>query len=394
MHCMRLPVNSTQNNYKASLANWRTSPHSQWAFQNVRQLIPSANIRSGQASQPLPVVDSDVLDAKNFLCVEGKNLKTILTESYTDSLVVLHRGNRVWQWHVAHCDIEKPHIVFSISKSITAILSGVLVGQGILDLETPILHYLPGVEGSAYEDCSLQQLLDMQVALAFEESYLDSTGDYRRYRDASGWNPVDQNKPGPDLESFLYSLKKTQSNHGEAFVYNSPNSDLLGLIIERSVGITYADCLSSLIWQPMGAETDGYVTVDKAFLARGAGGICVTVNDLARFGQLILDRGTVGNRQVIPESWINDTSTGGSRSAWQKGDFVDLLPQGCYRNQWYQVGDADQSIMALGIHGQWLYINPTVEIVIAKMASQPEPVDDRFDIQTLQVFTELCAAFK
>ena len=379
-------------NSKANLANWRTAPHSQWAFQNVRQLIPTANIRSAQSTQPFTDGDSSLLDTKCFACADGKSLETILSESYADSLVVLHQGKRTWQWQASHCDVNQPHIVFSVSKSITAMLAGILIDQGLLDTTKPILHYLSGVKGSAYEDCSLQQLLDMQVALGFEEAYLEPTGDYRRYRDATGWNPVDQNNPGPDLEAFLYGLKKTESSHGEVFVYNSPNSDLLGLLIERTAGVSFAELLSSLIWQPMGSEIDGYVTVDRMMLGRGAGGICVTVDDLARFGQLVIDQGAAANRQIVSESWIANTVTQGSRSAWQKGDFVGLLPNGCYRNQWYQVGDADKSLMALGIHGQWLYINPTAEVVIAKMASQPEPVDDRLDVQTLQVFAELCQA--
>lgn len=377
---------------KTNLANWRTAPYNQWGFQNVRQLIPTANINSAKSSQSFSDGDPSVLDSKQFACVGEQKLETILSESYTDSLVVLQQGKRVWQWQAKHSNIAQPHIVFSVSKSITAMLVGILVDQGILDTAKPILHYLPGVKGSAYADCSLQQLLDMQVALGFEESYLEPTGDYRRYRDATSWNPVDQNNPGPDLETFLYSLKKSDANHGEVFVYNSPNSDLLGLLIERTVGVAFADLLSDLIWQPMRAETDGYTTVDRMMLGRGAGGICVTVDDLARFGQLILDRGAVAGKQIISESWIDDTSTQGSRSAWQKGDFVDLLPNGGYRNQWYQVGDEDNSIMALGIHGQWLFVNPTAEVVIAKMASQPEPVDDRLDVQTLRVFTELCQA--
>ena len=381
-------------NSKANLANWRTAPHSQWAFQNVRQIVPTANIGSSRETSSLATIDSSILDTKSFDCEEGKKLEGILSESHSDSLVVLHRGHKVWQWHAPHCDIEQPHIVFSVSKSITAMLAGIVVDQGLLDTTRPILHYLPGVKGSAYEDCSLQQLLDMQVALGFEESYLEPTGDYRRYRDATAWNPVDQNNPGPDLEDFLYGLKKTESCHGDMFVYNSPNSDLLGLLIERTAGVAFADLLSSLIWQPLGAETDAYVTVDRMMLGRGAGGICATVDDLARFGQMVLDRGSVANRQIVSESWIDDTATQGSRSAWQKGDFIGLLPKGCYRNQWYQVGDVDNSLMAIGIHGQWLYINPSAEIVIAKTASQPEPVDDALDVQTLQVFAELCAAFR
>ncbi len=387
-------MNSDQNRERVCLANWRQAPHNRWAFQNIRQLIPTASIPCARASISFPAIESSTLDTKTFDCVKGKSLDTILNESYSDSLVVLHKGNRVWQWQAAHCDIEQPHIVFSVSKSITAILVGILVDQGLLDTGKLIQHYLPGTKGSAYADCSLQQLLDMQVALAFDESYLDSTGDFRRYRDATGWNPVDQNSPGPDLEEFLYGLKKSEANHGEVFDYNSPNSDLLGLVIERTAGTSYFDLLSMLIWQPLGARSDGYVTVDRSFLARGAGGICVTPNDLARVGQFLLDRGTANGRQIISENWIHDTMTAGSRVAWQKGDFVDLLPQGCYRNQWYQLGDADGSIMALGIHGQWLYINPSVELVIAKMASQPEPVDDLLDRQTLAVFAELCAEFR
>ena len=375
---------------KTNLSNWRTAPYNKWSFQNVRQLIPTANIQSAASSQPFDKGDGSVLDSKQFASAGEQKLETILNDSHTDSLVVLHRGKRVWQWQAKHSNIAQPHIVFSVSKSITAMLTGVLVEQRILDTTKPIVYYLPGVKGSAYSDCSLQQLLDMQVALEFDESYLEPTGDYRRYRDSTGWNPVDQNNPGPDLEAFLYNLKKSAANHGEVFSYNSPNSDLLGLLTERVSGIAYADLLSDLIWQPIGAETDGYVTVDRMLLGRGAGGICVTVNDLARFGQLILNRGAVSGKQVIAESWIDDTSTQGSRSAWQKGSFVGLLPKGGYRNQWYQVGDESNSMVAIGIHGQWLYINPTSEVIIAKMASQPEPVDDRLDVQTLRVFSELC----
>ncbi len=383
-----------QNRNRASLANWRQAPHNKWAFQNIRQLITTDNIRASREAKPFVDAHTDIFESKNFDCVDGKNLDTILRESFTDSLVVLRRDNRIWQWQATHCDIEKPHIIFSVSKSITAMLAGILVDQGVLDTDKSLLHYLPGVKGSAYEDCSLQQLLDMQVALVFDESYLDMTGDFRRYRDATGWNPADQNNPGPNLETFLYGLKKSEANHGEVFCYNSPNSDLLGLLIERTAGASYAELLSSLIWQPLGAQSDGYVTVDRSFLARGAGGICVTVNDLAAVGQLMLNRGAAAGRQMISEQWINDTTTAGSYGAWQKGDFVEFLPEGRYRNQWYQPGDADGSFMALGIHGQWLYINPAVEIIIAKMASQPEPLDDRLDRQTLAVFAEICDSFK
>lgn len=352
-------------------------------------MIPTAEIRAGRSSSPFPAAKSSIADSLELASLKGGSLGEFLTESYTDSLVILQRGHKVYQWNAPHCDASLPHIVFSVSKSITAMLAGILVNDGTLDVTKPILHYLPGVKGSAYEGASLQQLLDMTVALAFDESYLDASGEFARYRNATGWNPVDQTSPGPNLEDFLYGLKKSDSAHGDMFQYKSPNSDMLGLLIERAATVPYADLMSSQIWVPMGAETDGYVTVDRAHLARGAGGVCVTIDDLSRFGQLILDRGAFNNRQIIPENWIEDTMTQGDRNAWQRGEFASLLPQGRYRNKWYQVGDQDRSIMALGIHGQWLYVNPAAEVVIAKMSSQPEPVDDALDQLTVKVLGEL-----
>lgn len=373
----------------ANLSNWRLTPFSKWGFENVRQLIPTANIATSRQSKPLPSADSGLSADIELACTQGGNLEQYLTDSFSDHMVILRRGQKIYEWHAPHSNSNQPHIVFSVSKSITAMLAGILVEEGILDVTQSILHYLPGVKGSGYKDCSVQQLLDMTVALAFEESYLEPTGDYRRYRDATGWNAVDQTRPRPDLETFLYGLKKSTAEHGEVFDYKSPNSDLLGLLIERAAGIPFAELLSAKIWQPMGAETDAYVTVDQSQLARGAGGICVTVDDLARFGQLILDRGVVGQRQVIPASWIEDTMTRGDRDTWLKGTFASLLPNGCYRNQWYQSGDPERSLIAIGIHGQWLYINPASELVIARLSSQPEPLDDALDILTLKLFSEL-----
>ena len=377
---------------RTGLENWRLAPYSSWAFHNLRELLPTAVISAGENPVPPREDYSDVPSEFRSAAVSDTTLQGLLIQSNTDCMVILHQGKKIWQWCAPHCDITKPHIVFSISKSITGILAGILVDHGLIDVKKPVAHYLPDTKGSAYEDSTVQHVLDMTVALAFEESYLDTNGDYQQYRDATCWNPVNQTCPGPSLEAFLYTLGKAHHDHGKAFSYKSPNSDLLGLLLERVSGIPYADLLSSLIWQPMAAETDGYVTVDRAMLARGAGGICITVDDLARFGQLVLNAGTLDGRNIIPESWIHDTLTRGNREAWMKGDFSGLLPNGRYRNQWYQIGDQNQCYTAIGIHSQWLYINPTSSVVIAKLSSQPEPVDDNLDSRILDAFSKLSKA--
>lgn len=393
---MTLPESTTlQKPANTDLSNWRLRPYSAWTFQNVRELIPSAVIRSGTSLASLPCDPSDQLglDSVNYSELGVSHLSAFLPETHTDSMLVLKRGRKVWQWSAPHCDVSKPHIVFSISKSITAMLAGILVDQKLIDVEKTIVHYLPGVKGSAYEDGSVQQLLDMTISLDFNESYLDTTGDYLRYRNATCWNPVDQNDPGPTLEEFICSLGKREEDHGQTFRYCSPNSDLLGLLIERVAGVSYAQLLSTLIWQPMHAQTDGYVTVDRNTLARGAGGICITLDDLARFGDLVLNNGYIDGVSVIPENWIDNTLNTGDRSAWRKGDFSYLLPDGRYHNKWYQTGNQDQCFMAIGIHGQWLYINPATSIVITKLSSQPEPVDDSLDRKWLNIMSRISQEF-
>lgn len=372
------------------LSNWRESPYNQWAFHHVQEVVPCATIDGSAIARSFGVgVDANL---NEYQLDSGESLNALLLRASTDSMVVLHRGQKVWQWQAQHCDISRPHIVFSVSKSITAMLAGIVADMGLLDFSKVVSHYLPAAKDSGYGDCTVQQVLDMTVALAFREDYLNPDGDYNRYRDATGWNPVDQTGNQETLEPLLYSLGKADYEHGEMFNYKSPNSDLIGLLLERVTGVCYADLLSQLLWQPMGAEHDGCVTVDRAFLARGAGGICIHIDDLARVGQLMLDRGAVNGQQVISESWISDTLTAGNPEAWARGDFIELLPNGAYRNKWYQVGDADRCFIALGIHGQWLYVNPTTEVVIVKLSSQPLPVDDTLDMTLLGAFGKLTRA--
>lgn len=371
------------------LSNWRLSPYSNWAFQNVRELIPTANIPAGIDSVPIPGEAAEIGSEFDHLNAGAGGFSEYLTKTHTDCLLVLKAGRKIRLWQAPHCDVTKPHIVFSISKSITAMLVGILVDQNLIDVSKPVSFYLPGTRGSAYEDATVQHLLDMTVALDFEESYLDTTGGFQRYRNATCWNPVDQNDPGPSLEAFLYGLGRLDEDHGRLFRYRSPNTDLLGVLIERVSGLSYARLLSELIWQPMGARTDGYVTVDRNGLARAAGGVCITVEDLARFGNLILNHGTIVGRSVIPERWIEQTLNGGDRLAWQAGDMSYILPDGRYHNKWYQVGNSDRCFMGLGIHGQWLFINPATDVVIVKFSSQPLPLDDPLDIEWAKLLSRL-----
>ena len=83
------------------------------------------------------------------------------------------------------------------------------------------------------------------------------------------------------------------TGHGGAFVYRSAETDVLGWVCERAAGLRMADLISTLVWQPMGAERDAEIICDGSGTAVHDGGLCATARDLARFGQLLLDGGAV-----------------------------------------------------------------------------------------------------
>jgi hypothetical protein len=376
------------------LGNWRETPQNHWSFHHARELIPTANIRSDPSGiVSLGTSSSEVADLV-FRDEAGNavNLATRLSGTSTDALCVLHKDTIVYEWYAPHYDGIEPHILFSVSKSVTGALAGILVEQGKLSVDAQVTTYIPDAAGSAYGDCTVQQVLDMQVGLDFAEVYTGENLQFNRYRAATGWNyPAPGELPG-DLRSFLTSVGHSGVPHGHTFQYMSPNSDMLGLILESASGESFSQLLSRCIWRPIGAESDGYITVDSRGAPRAAGGICVRPRDLARFGRAMCNGGQFNGEQIIPARWVEDCLTAGSREAWQRGDMSYLLPDGKYRNQWYQTGNTTGAFFALGIHGQWIYADPAAEVVIVKMSSQAEPVSDALDLLALRMFTAICDA--
>src|SRR5262249_46443481 len=157
-------------------------------------------------------------------------------------------------------------------------------------------------------------------------------------------------------------------------------------VIERAAGRRYADLLSALLWQPMGAGHSAYITVDRLGAPGCAGGGCATVMDLARVGQLMVQGGKRDEARVIPEQWLDDVIARGSAEAWNSGDFVHLfgtMPMH-YRSKWYVVRGEQPLVFGFGIHGQHLFVDRANELVIAKVSSQATPIDEKRIALTMQ----------
>ncbi|MSU64740.1 MAG: class C beta-lactamase-related serine hydrolase [Opitutus sp.] len=350
---------------QVTLANWRTAPFNRWGFQHVRELLPSADIpndRHHSWELPRALVDLPLGD---------------LEATDTDGLVILHHGRIVFEYYAHGMTAASPHILMSVSKSLLAIIAGILEASGQLDLARPVTEVIPELKATAYRGATIRQLLDMRVGVEFNEDYLAMSGPIVAYRKATGWNPLGPGDKPSDLRSFLHELTGSDGPHGGRFHYVSPNTDLLGWVIERSGGVRYADLVSELLWRPMGAEYGAYITVDRLGAPRCAGGMCVTTRDLARVGQLIVDGGKCGGTPVIPPAWIEDLFEQGDPRAWDQGPFGQYYPglPMHYRGKWYvRCGDRPL-LFGMGVNGQNLFIDRAAGIVIAKFSSQAMPLD-------------------
>ena len=370
-------MSDTPNRSDVRLANWRIHPNSRWSFQNVREIVPTVEIAAARGETEASP-GSDALAGLELLLPDGSRIGALdhLAQSHGDAFVALKDGRLVAEWHAPHCDPDAPHIVFSISKSVTGLLAGIAAAEGALDPDAPIAAYVPVPPGGAYSDATVRHLLDMTVSLSFEENYLDRRSDFDRYRRAMLWNPEHEAGREETLEKVLVSLPKAAHPHGTRFHYASPDTDLLGFVIERATETRFHTYLANRLWRHLGGRGAANVTVDRVGIARAAGGISVTARDLARFGQMMLDGGAAGGRQVVPAGWIEDIRGNGDRQAWVNGNFAGLFGKGRYRSCWYDTRDDHGSLAAIGIHEQWIWIDPVRRVVLVKLSSRPEPSHD------------------
>jgi CubicO group peptidase (beta-lactamase class C family) len=375
------------------LDNWRAHPFNTWSFQNVAELVPVAELPCGGGEiERSPGADG--LADLRLTAPDGRVLTALrhLEASHGDAFVALRDGRIVAEWYAPHCDALRPHLVFSVTKSVTGILAGIAAGEGLLDPDAPTAEYVETRAGSAFADARVRDLLDMTVSLRFEENYLDRESDFDRYRRAMLWNPERAAGAEETLHAVLAALPRDDRAHGTRFHYASPVTDMLGLVLEAATGMRYRDWLRDRLWMPMGARGAANITVDREGTARAAGGLSLTARDLARFGQLVLDDGLVTGVRIVPASWIADMRGGGNRAAWLDGDFATLFPDGRYRSCWYDTGDGKGSLAAIGIHEQWIWIDPSRGVVLVKMSSRPEPSHDPSTMREVAMLSQIAAA--
>ncbi len=373
------------NSADINLDNWKDFPYSSHTFQNVGQLIPEHVIEGVNSFTPAIALDPSLIAREYMIAGRLQVGSEFLQESYTDALLISKSGTIIADYYSNNMDLHSPHLTFSVSKSITGIVAGIVLKKFGVHADTKIATIIDGTSGGAYADATIRNLLDMTVSLDFDESYASKEGVYARYRQAMLWMPRndDSTYSEEDLERFILSLPKAEVEHGFRFSYMSPNADLLGLVVQKISGRPLAQLISEELWKPLGCGS-ATITIDEKEMARTAGGLSCSIYDLGLVGELMRNGGIHNGASLLEPMWVVDTFANGDFQAWKHGDFFESFPNGNYRNQWYSIGDGE--LCAIGIHGQWIYINTAQKVVISKFSCQPKADDDELDRKTLDFF--------
>ncbi|EPR75189.1 6-aminohexanoate-dimer hydrolase (Nylon oligomers-degrading enzyme EII) [Leifsonia rubra CMS 76R] len=318
------------------------------------------------------------------------DLNSRLEESFTDAFVVLHRGEVVHEQYFGEGGVEQRHVLMSVSKSLGALVIGRLVERGLIDPAQVISHYLPELLDGAYGDATVQQTLDMTVAVRYREEYWANDSEVQVQDRVAGWRERLDGDPA-DTYEFLKTLKP-DGEHGQVFRYVSANTDVLAWVVERVTGQSYVDALSTELWSMIAPEQDATITVESGGFAFANGGIACTARDLAKVGGLMLRNGVTAEGRVVPAEWIADTQRGGDRQAAAGSVFQQVHPNGSYRNQWWVTGDERGRYYAAGIHGQFLWIDPSTETVIVKFSSWPESIAEKWTRFHAALFDDIARA--
>lgn len=271
------------------------------------------------------------------------------------AFVVVHDGAIVCEWYGNGGGRDRPASAFSISKTVTSLLVARAIAEGKLGaLTDPITAYVPSLRARdpRFAAITLADLVDMRSGIAFDEnvSFPWVTRDPPRVYYAT------------DLASTTTQRTRIEGPPGE-FVYNDYGPNLIGLALEQGYGMRSTEGPMQALWSDLGAEYPAAWMVDDRGFAWHESGLVVTARDLARIGQLMLDGGKVGARQVAPAAFLARSTdpAGSARAATFAGVALG------YRNGWWIPGSGE--LLALGAHGQIMLVSRTSRTVIVRLGS-------------------------
>lgn len=286
-----------------------------------------------------------------------------LDRTYTNAMLIMKEGKIVYENYRNNTNPNTRFMAWSMTKSLTSILVGIAYEQGLIkSLDDDITDYLPELSTGAYKGVTVRQVLGMRSGVAYEERY-----DFANPGIAATNHILALVK---NVARFVEPAKtiKRKHNPGDVFEYKTIDTAVLGLLLERVTGQHVAAYMAQYLWEPLGTQSNGFFIMDgqpgvgREFTGAGFN---ATLRDFARVGAMMLNQGKFNGKQIVPAKWI-ELST------------VSVGPEdnvkGGYGYQWWTMANSD-AYSAIGLQGQFIYVDEASETVIVKLSYFPPGKD-------------------
>ncbi len=375
-------------------SNYFSFPKLRWSVCHLREFLPTEQISRGLGAPvpldyPSPAAFAETaraIDALSFTPLGGDTPMTwerALLANYTDGMLILHRGEVVYERYFGCLEEDGKHAIMSMTKSITGLLAEILVAEGVLDDMALVRDIIPEIGDSAFATATVRQVMDMTTGVKYSEDYSDPNADIWLYSAAASPLPKAEGYDGPDGYWEYLQQVQPEGVHGDAFHYKTINSDMLGWIISRVTGKPVTELASERLWRRMGAEQDAYQTVDGKGVPFAGGGVTAGLRDLGRLGQLMLNGGEINGQRLFPAEVVERIAAGGDRSKF--GGFP-TIEGGSYTSQWWVFHNDNGAFAARGVHGQTIYVDPTAQMVLVRLSSYPRAQNGFIDPTSLPAY--------
>nr|WP_321450503.1 serine hydrolase [uncultured Carboxylicivirga sp.] len=362
------------------------------------KIFPFIEVKASDSIFHFKTVDNSLVEniIVNYKGDSGIVLNDYLEQTSTNAFIIIRNDSILFEQYYKNRKPEDISTLFSVSKSITSLLVGVAIEDGIIeDIHDPITKYIPELTTSdpLFHKLTIEQLLNMRSGLHYNESYSNPFSHMARLY--YGTNQLG-----------LIKHMHFDNEPGAAFHYQSANTALLGIAIERASGKSLGRYLEEKVWQPAGMQYNAIWSLDdkRHQSAKAYGGLATSAIDLAKVGYLYLNDGFINGKQIVPQYWIDrslsvDIANEGYQYQWWSfsgngcsgGEFFfsdsiraksvlfdEYHSKYNHYNVWKDINAPNKnkpwrikiytdSFYALGIMHQILYLDPTKKLIMVRL---------------------------
>jgi CubicO group peptidase (beta-lactamase class C family) len=273
------------------------------------------------------------------------SIDLFLAQNGTTAFMIIQHDKLLFERYYNGFDHSSIFTSFSTAKSFVSAMIGIALQDGLIqNLDDPITRFLPELTEPHWSAITIRHLVGMSSGLKYH---------------ANGFFPWDDDPRvyySLDLRNLARRVGSAETP-GTRFQYNNYNLILLGMIIERISQGSVSSYLQEKIWKPLGMEYPASWSLDsqQSGMEKMESGLNAAAIDYARFGRLYLRKGDWEGRQIIPESWVVESTTIAPDAKWTN-----------YKYLWWIARSGKGRFMAVGNLAQFIYLAPDKDCIMIR----------------------------